>query len=132
MLPGLITIWRRRTAGRLPAGRTIAVLCLAFIMMILPARVDAEPQFAAPEVNAYVKTLSDFRDHYLAAVTAARNGDERDLKRMDAQFPQLQQKAIRLLDKLRPDETQRYTDYVTGCGQAMVDAAYGLGLKRSG
>ena len=85
-------------------------------MTILPARLEADPQFADPEVNAYVKTLSDFRDRYMVAVTAAKNGDERDLKRMDAQFPPLQQKAIRLLDKLRPDETQRYTDYVTACG----------------
>jgi hypothetical protein len=109
----------------------MATLCLA-CLAIQPTRVEAEPPFADPEVNAYVKTLSDFRDRYMTAVTAARNGNDSDLKRMNAQFPQLQQKAIRLLDKLRPDETQRYTDYVTGCGQAMVDAAYGLGLKRAG
>jgi hypothetical protein len=132
MLPKTITIWRRPVPGRRPAGWAMAALCLAFIMTVLPARLEAEPPFADPEVNAYVKALSDFRDRYMTAVTAARNGDERDLKRLDAQFPQLQQKAIRLLDKLRPDETKRYTEYVTGCAQAMVDAAYGLGLKRAG
>jgi hypothetical protein len=131
MFPAMITIWRRHLPVRRPSGWALAALCLVSIL-ILPARLEADPAFTDPEVTAYVKALSDFRDRYMAAVTAAKQGDESTLKRMDAQFPQYQEKAIRLLDKLRPDETKRYTEYVTGCGQAMVDAAYGLGLKRAG
>ena len=131
MLAELMTILRNRGPGRVPAGLAAAAFCLAAIVS-WPTALQAEPKFADPEVNAYVKALSDFRDRYMSAVAAAKHGDESELKRLDAQFPQLQARAIRLMDKLRPDETQRYTEYVTDCAQAMVDATYGLGPKRSG
>ena len=92
---------------------------------------DRLPKFIDPAVNAYIKELTQFKDRYVAAVVAARHGDDRALKRMDAAFPELQAKAVLLFDKLEPGETKRFTEYVTACGQTMVDAAYELGPVRS-
>jgi hypothetical protein len=110
--------------GRGPTRLALA-LCL-FSTIAFAARAVADPRFTDPEVTAYVKALGQFRDRYLDAVKAARHGDDRGMKRMDAELPAWQEKAIRLLDKLEPGETKRFTEYVTQCGQTMMDAAYGF------
>jgi hypothetical protein len=112
-------------------GKARIALALCFFFIIgFPARTRADPKFTDPEVTAYVKALGQFRDRYLAAVIAARHGDDREMKRMDAELPSWQERAIRLVDKLQPSETKRFTEYVTQCGQTMMDAAYGFSKPR--
>jgi hypothetical protein len=115
---------------RLPSGRgliRIALGCCIFFTAAFPETMAADPlKYTDPEVTAYVKALGQFRDRYLAAVNAAKHGDDREMKRMDGELPEWQEKAIRLVDKLEPSETKRFTEFVTQCGQTMMDAAYGF------
>jgi hypothetical protein len=103
----------------------LALLCLGMFVAFPPRMLaDDWPKFADPEVTAYVKALALFRDRYVAA---AKRGDDRQLKLMDAQFTDFQKQATRLVDKLEPSETKLFTEYVTACGQTILDAAYGFG-----
>ena len=120
----------------LPSGRAlirIALGCCLFFAATFPATVAADPlKYTDPEVTAYVKALAQFRDQYLVAVNAAKHGDDRAMRRMNGELPEWQDKAIRLVDKLEPNETTRFTDFVTQCGQAMMDAAYGISKLHAG
>lgn len=104
----------------------VASCCLFTVTSLADARWGPPPKFNDPEVTAYVQDLARFRDRYLAAVVAARRGDDREMKRLDAEVPQWQQRATRLLEKVQPGETKRYTQFVTRCGQTMVDAMLGV------
>ncbi len=121
---------------RLLSGRglsRIALGCSLFFIAIFPPGLRADPlKYTDPEVTAYVKALAQFRDRYLAAVNTAKNGDDREVKRLDREFPAWQEKATRLVDKLEPNETERFTEFVTRCGQTMMDAAYGISTMHAG
>jgi uncharacterized membrane protein YccC len=125
-MSGSIFMFPRWTAGA-GLARAAAALCLVFIIGFPSRTLADEPlKFSDPQVTAYLRELARFRDQYLAAVAAAKHGDNAELKRLDTQFPALQDKAVRLLDKLEPAATKRFTEYVARCGQTMMDAAYGL------
>ncbi len=120
----------RRAAWRADlyrAARTALALCVV-LTAIFPGRLRAvpPPKFSEPDVNAYVEALGHFRDHYVAVARAARHGDKKQLKKMEAEIPQWQEKAIVLLDQLQPGETKPFTEYVSLCGLTMMDAAFGM------
>ena len=122
---------RMGTQGGRP--RLTIRLCLAvcvFAALSLPNRLPADPpvKFSDPDVTAYVKKLGRFCDLYVAAARAAQHGDASRLRQMDAQIPQLQAQAVRMAEKLQPGETKAFTEYISQCGQTMMDAAYGLTL----
>jgi hypothetical protein len=98
----------------------------------LPVYVDdVPPKFSDPEVIAYAAMLKVFSKRYIVAAIAARHGgDAGAMKRLDAQLPELEDQAISLVAKLKPSEIERFTEYVSACGEMMRDAAYGLGPWR--
>ena len=120
------TVCRQRERGGFSLRICMALCIVLTALAPIRTRGDDAPKFRDPEVMAYVHALADFRDRYVSAARASRQGDDREIKQLDAALPAFQEKAVHLFDKLQPSETRRFTEYVNRCGQTMVDAALGF------
>ena len=99
----------------------VAALVLAFAGQVLAG--DDIPKFSDPDVNAYIKIYAEFTDQYIAAAKAAKNGDNRKMEALDAKAPELQGLSGNLAAKLRPEEDDRFTDFLTRCAEKMANAS---------
>ena len=107
-----------RTAGR---ALCIASLALTFAGQALAG--DDLPKFSDPEVTAYVKTYSEFTDQYIAATKAAKSGDNSKMAGLDAKTQELQNMSDKLSTKLKPEETEKFTEFLSKCAEKMVNAS---------
>ena len=118
--------------------RHFAPLCLAFAFLAFASvtRADDVPTFSAPEVNDFVKDYTTFVDQYpvvmkdyMAAVkandTAKMQEDMGKAQQFQTQAQGLQTKGAALQGKLKPEETQKFSEYMQKEVTMLTDALQG-------
>ena len=118
--------------------RHFAPLCLVFAFLAFASvtRADDTPTFSAPEVNDFVRDYSAFVDQGVAIMkqymedakandTAKMQLDMTKVQQFQAQTGNLQAKGAALQGKLKPDETQKFTDYIQKEIKKLTDAMQG-------
>jgi hypothetical protein len=102
-------------------GKAISVALLA---LTLTGRMLADdiPTFTQPEVNTFVKSYAQFADDYAAAYKAIKAGDSSKLQELQSKSAELQAEAIKMLGKLKPEEAEKFTAFITGCTQKISAA----------
>ncbi len=84
---------------------------------------DDLPKFSDPEVTAYVKAYSDFTDQYIAASKAAKAGDNSKMASLEAKTQEMAKSSDTLAVKLKPEETEKFTEFLSKCAEKMVNAS---------
>jgi hypothetical protein len=104
-----------------------ATVALATVLSVfaLTARVFADdvPMFSDPDVNTFVKSYAQFVDDYVAALKAAKTGDNSKLASVQAKAGDLQSQATQASGKLKADENAKFQAFVATCTQKISDAA---------
>jgi|GEM_PF-3450852 hypothetical protein len=81
------------------------------------------PTFSEPEVNAFVKTYSEFADEYVVAYRAMKAGDNSKMQALQSKSAQLETESAKLAGKLKPNETDKFNAFVTSCAQKISGVA---------
>ena len=115
--------------------RRVGLFCLALAMftVVSVARADDVPKFSDPDVTAFAKSYGDFTTEYISIMqdymAAAKSGDAAKMQASGQKVQDLQTKAAalqtestKLTTKLKPEETEKFSTYLQGCAQKMVDA----------
>ena len=106
---------------------------LVFLAVASLVRADDVPAFSDPSVTAFVKDYSAFVDQYsvlmkdyLAAVktndTAKLQASAAKMQEFQTKVADLQTKGAALQGKVKPEETQKFSDYMQACVKKMTDA----------
>ena len=109
-------------------------LSLALLALIGIARADDVPTFSDPAVTAYAKAYGEFTDHYSANMkeymAAVKSNDTTKMQAAAAKMQPDQAKAQEMATqsatisgKVKPDEVQKFSEYLQKCAQKMTDAA---------
>jgi hypothetical protein len=99
--------------------RIIGKGLLALSVLTAADKLLAEdiPAFSAPEVNAFVKSYSDFADQYVAAYKAMKAGDGSKIQELRSKSSELETEAAAVTGKLKPEETDKFNAFVASCAQ---------------
>jgi peptidoglycan hydrolase CwlO-like protein len=101
-------------------------LAAALSLSLFPVRAPADelPKFSDPEVNTFVSDYAAFVTKYIQAYQAAQTGNLSQFAQVKTQVKQLQDQVTKVADKLlsKPDEAQRYEQFITEYTEKMVDA----------
>jgi gas vesicle protein len=105
---------------------SIGTLVAALVVVLLPKSVWADelPKFSDAEVNQFVSQYADLVTKYIQAYQAAKAGNLSQFTQVKTQVKQLQDQVTKVAEKLRskPDETQRYEQFITDYTEKMIDA----------
>ena len=103
-------------------GKAIGVGLFA---LTLTGRILADeiPTFTEPEVNTFVKSYAQFADDYVVASKAIKAGDGSKIQELQSKSTELQAEAIKMMGKLKPEESDKFSTFITGCAQRISAAA---------
>ncbi len=115
--------------------RRVSLFCVALAMfaVVSVVRADDVPTFSDPDVTAFARSYGDFTTEYISIMkdymAAAKSGDSSKMQASGTKVQDLQTKAAdlqtqstKLATKLKPEETEKFSTYLQGCAQKMVDA----------
>jgi membrane-bound lytic murein transglycosylase B len=90
-----------------------------------PAKADELPKFSDAEVNQFVSQYADFVTKYIQAYQAAKAGNPAAFDQLKAQVQQLQDEVAKVAEKLKakPEEAQRYEEFIASYAEKMIDAS---------
>ena len=98
---------------------------LALLLWPLAARVQADelPKFSDAKVNEFVSQYADFVKKYIEAYNAAKTGNPAAFNQLKTQVKQLQDEVAEVAEKLqsKPEEVQRYEQFITTYTEKMID-----------
>ena len=98
----------------------------ALLLSLFPvgAPADELPKFSDAEVNSFVSDYAAFVSKYIQAYQAAKAGNPSQFTQLKTQVKQLQDQVTKVADKLRskPDEAQRYEQFIASYTEKMIDA----------
>lgn len=104
----------------------IGTLAVALLILFLPRSVWADelPKFSDTEVNQFVSQYADLVTKYIQAYQAAKAGNPSAFDQLKNQVQQLQDEVAKVAEKLRskPEEAQRYEQFIADYTEKMVDA----------
>ncbi len=114
--------------------RRLVLLCcsLAFLAFAGLAHADDTPSFSDPAVTQFAKDYNDFVSQYVAFMkdymAAANANDAAKLQAIAAKAQDfqtkgtdLQTKAAAIQGKVKPEEAQKFADYMEACVKRMTD-----------
>jgi hypothetical protein len=106
---------------RFLASVSVAVL----LLFSLRAQADELPKFSDAEVNQFVSQYADFVSKYIQAYQAAKAGNPAAFDQLKTQVQQLQDEVVKVAEKLKakPEEAQRYEQFITSYTEKMIDAS---------
>lgn len=89
-----------------------------------PTKADELPKFSDAEVNQFVSQYADFVAKYIQAYQAAKAGNPAAFEQLKTQVQQLQDEVAKVAEKLKakPEEAQRYEQFIASYTEKMVDA----------
>ena len=127
------TLTLGRTRGRhrrstLSLSIRWAVLFIASILALqlstLRAKADELPKFSDAEVNQFVSQYADLVTKYIQAYQTAKTGNPSAFDQLKTQVKQLQDEVAKVAEKLKtkPDEAQRYEQFIADYTEKMIDA----------
>jgi hypothetical protein len=106
------------------------VLLIASILTLalptLPTTADELPKFSDAEVNQFVGQYADFVTKYIQAYhQAAKTGNPAAFEQLKTQVQQLQDEVAKVAEKLKakPEEAQRYEQFIANYTEKMIDAS---------
>jgi hypothetical protein len=105
-----------------------AILSIASILALelstLRAKADELPKFSDAEVNQFVSQYADLVTKYIQAYQAAKAGNPSAFDQLKTQVKQLQDEVAKVAEKLKtkPDEAQRYEQFIANYTEKMIDA----------
>ena len=118
--------------------RHFAPLCLTFAFLAFASVTHAQeaPTFNDPDVTSFAKDYGTFVDEgvvimkeYMAAAkandTAKMQDDQGKVQAFQAKAQQLQTRGAALQGKLKPEETQKFTEYMQKEVKKLTDAMQG-------
>ena len=110
---------------RAARGALCGIIILGLgLALAAPAFADEDlPKFTDPDVTAYIKAYAEFIDQYIAAAKAAKAGDTSKMAGVDAKNQELQKMSEKLAPKLKPEEVERFSDYLSKSTERMANAS---------
>jgi hypothetical protein len=99
-------------------------LCvIAFVVLSFASRIFADevPTFSDPDVTAFVKNYAQFVHDYEDAYKEMKAGNNSKVQALQAKSTELQTEAGNVSTKVKPDEAQRFTDFIQKCAQKLLD-----------
>jgi septal ring factor EnvC (AmiA/AmiB activator) len=105
-----------------------AILSIASILALelstLRAKADELPKFSDAEVNQFVSQYADLVTKYIQAYQAAKAGNPSAFDQLKTQVKQLQDEVAKVAEKLKtkPDEAQKYEQFIANYTEKMIDA----------
>ena len=105
-------------------GIALIASILTLALFTLPAKADELPKFSDAEVNTFVSQYADFVTKYIQAYQAAKAGNPSAFDQLKTQVKQLQDEVATVAEKLKtkPEEAQRYEQFVANYTEKMIDA----------
>ena len=104
----------------------IGIFAAALLVLFFPRSIWADdlPKFSDAEVNQFVSQYADFVTKYIQAYQAAKAGNSSAFDQLKTQVKQLQDEVAKVAEKLRskPEEAQRYEQFVADYTKKMIDA----------
>jgi septal ring factor EnvC (AmiA/AmiB activator) len=104
----------------------VAAFASVFLALLLPvsARAEELPKFSDSEVNQFVSAYADFVTKYIQAYQAAKAGKPSDFAQVKTKVQQLEDQVAKVAEKLKakPDEAQKYEQFIADYTEKMIDA----------
>jgi peptidoglycan hydrolase CwlO-like protein len=105
---------------------SIGTLAAILLVVLFPKSVWADelPKFSDADVNSFVSDYATFVTKYIQAYQAAKAGNLSQFTQLKTQVQPLQDKVTKVAEKLRskPEETQRYEQFIADYTEKMIDA----------
>ena len=119
--------------SRLRRHFTLFGFSLVFLAFAAVVRADDVPSFSDPAVTAFAKDYSTFVDQYAALMkdymgavkandTAKMQASAAKMQEFQTKVTDLQTKGAALQGKVKPDETQKFSDYMQACVKRLTDS----------
>ena len=99
---------------------------LTLALSTLPTNADELPKFSDSEVTQFVSKYADFVTKYIQAYeAAAKTGNPAAFEQLKTQVQQLQDEVAKVAEKLKakPEEAQRYEQFIADYTEKMIDAS---------
>jgi hypothetical protein len=126
LTPGTARGKYRRSALSLwiRCGLVLVASTLTLQLSTLRAKADELPKFSDAEVNQFVSQYADLVIKYIQAYQAAKAGNPSAFDQLKTQVKQLQDEVAKVAEKLKtkPDEAQRYEQFIADYTEKMIDA----------
>ncbi|HEX6563909.1 MAG TPA: hypothetical protein VF020_06475 [Chthoniobacterales bacterium] len=117
----------RRSKLSSSIGRGIVLIASIFTLALsaLPTKADELPKFSDAEVNQFVSQYADFVTKYIQAYQAAKTGNPAAFEQLKTQVQQLQDQVAKVAEKLKakPEEAQRFEQFIADYTEKMIDAS---------
>ena len=119
---------RRYRRSTLSLSIRCAILLIASILALqlstVRAKADELPKFSDAEVNQFVSQYADLVTKYIQAYQAAKAGNPSAFDQLKTQVKQLQDEVANVAEKLKakPEEAQRYEQFIVNYTEKMIDA----------
>ena len=126
LTPG--TAWGRYRRSTLSLwirwGLALVASILTLQLSTLRTTADELPKFSDAEVNQFVSQYADLVTKYIQAYQAAKAGNPSAFDQLKTQVKQLQDEVAKVAEKLKtkPDEAQRYEQFIANYTEKMIDA----------
>lgn len=123
------TTGRKYRRSKLSPSLCCGILLIASILTLalstLPTKADELPKFSDAEVNQFVSQYADFVTKYIQAYQAAKTGNPAAFEQLKTQVQQLQDEVAKVAEKLKakPEEAQRYEQFIANYTEKMIDAS---------
>jgi hypothetical protein len=116
---------RSKLSLSIRCGIVLTASILALALSTLPTKADELPKFSDAEVNQFVSQYADFVTKYIQAYQAAKAGNPAAFDQLKTQVQQLQDEVTKVAEKLKtkPEEAQRYEQFIASYTEKMIDAS---------
>src|SRR5271166_2311036 len=101
--------------------RTGFILFFAVLAFGTRLYADDIPTFSDPDVNTFVKSYAQFVMDYVEAYNAAKTGDNSKLQALQSKSRELQAQAAQIPGKIKPDEAERFSNFIGRCSEKISD-----------
>jgi hypothetical protein len=123
------TTWGKYLRSKLSLSIRWGVVLIASILTLalstFPTKADELPKFSDAEVNQFVSQYANFVTKYIQAYQAAKAGNPAAFDQLKTQVQQLQDEVAKVAEKLKakPEEAQRYEQFIATYTEKMIDAS---------
>lgn len=117
--------YRRSTLSlSIRGGIVLIASILTLQLSTLRTKADELPKFSDAEVNQFVSQYADLVTKYIQAYQAAKAGNPSAFDQLKTQVKQLQDEVAKVAEKLKtkPEEAQRYEQFIASYTEKMIDA----------
>ena len=98
----------------------------ALLLLLLPLQIQADelPKFSDKDVTDFVENYADFVTTYVQAYQSAKTGNKAAFDQVKTQVAKLQSQVANVAEKLKskPEEVQRYEEFIATYTEKMIDA----------